>query len=118
MLVALDIGEQVLRVVRELGQIRRHVLAGTPRPFDQLGGETRQPRRAGDQARLLLDLAGIEIVFGAGPAPPRPLASGWGANRAARGPLAIGRACFSMLPGSRSYSARGPRQPPHSASPV
>ena len=39
-------------------------------------------------------------------------------NPASLGPLAINRACCSMRPGSRSYSAPGTRQPPQSASPV
>ena len=65
--------EKVLRVVREVSQRARHVFAGFARPVDQGLRENLELRRAGDQARLAFDAAGIEIVFGAGHAPAAPI---------------------------------------------
>jgi hypothetical protein len=62
-----------LRIVRKLREIGRHFFARSPCPFDQFTGETREPRRIGDQARLFFDLLGIEIVFGTRNAPAAPV---------------------------------------------
>src|SRR4051812_37543892 len=69
---ALDAGEQVLRVMRQLDEIGGRVLAGVARPFDQLAGDAGQPRRGRNEAGLLLDRFGRQIVFRARHAPAAP----------------------------------------------